>query len=302
MYGERKKVTEKVYPKGYADQLVADHARLVKCIHQLAETLIESGEWKFPEVQKKSDGKFLTHDILRSMDLLQPISIEQGEDEKFEDDPQRLLKKFESKQKEPIKSERVSPAPTYARQMSRDPSQESMAFLQYTGLENVPLSGYGLPQRPPGGHFPPTPDESPSKEGPQFDRSFGSGLQSTTNELKVTMLRAQSQSFAGPSSVSSVHAHAFDAVYGRSGYGQSQSPWPCSDATTYLQNEDSMPCMAEYGGPYTTLGATEAITIPDVQDGQPWLPDPLAPSTDTHMAYTMPLTTEDIGTEGRFEY
>ena len=160
-------------------------------MHTLYGRLINANiEWDYPVVERRDGKDFLTHDILKSMDLIEPGSQFEGDEEIFDDDPDSLFKKMADREEKDRQIEsarrrdvRSPPALDMTMQtptapMSRMSSMDSMQYnMSYPTLDKPQMPvlqqynyGPGGPhyQRAPGGHLPPTPTESPSKERPSL--------------------------------------------------------------------------------------------------------------------------------------
>ena len=149
------------------------------------------GEWDFPDVEKRgSNGTFLLHDILKTIDLLEPPVDGSDDSGYITEDPMQLCQKFEKKEEferrvaEAVEEVRirtpsvsdfpmVDPSGTpMSRSSSFGSSQHGTPFSQFKNLSSrqMPMYGYQPSPQPqygvgtPGGMMPPTPSESPSEE------------------------------------------------------------------------------------------------------------------------------------------
>ncbi|KAF1808645.1 hypothetical protein P152DRAFT_215462 [Eremomyces bilateralis CBS 781.70] len=98
VFGERKRVHDKVYPKGYVEMLEQQQAQLVAGLRELYHRLqpgCERQAWPGAPLETQENGHPLTHDILERLDLLY-LRIEGGPipDGTFEDDPAKLQQKM----------------------------------------------------------------------------------------------------------------------------------------------------------------------------------------------------------------
>ncbi|KAK3615253.1 Fluconazole resistance protein 1 [Elasticomyces elasticus] len=94
MFGERKRSHDKLYPKGYVEMLEQQQTQLVGGLQETYKQLAKTKTWTGPPLTER-DGRFLTHDILVGLGLIQPKREGSDADERFEEDcenvQQRLL-------------------------------------------------------------------------------------------------------------------------------------------------------------------------------------------------------------------
>lgn len=154
-------------PCSYTDQLVADQKRLIKCIHVLYEKCAENNiSWPGSELERRPiSRKCLTHDILKSLGILEPSHDEVGEENPFQDDPAKLLKEMEAKEASEKRKEEDPRQLLGGVSMSRSQSgRSSKSSSRHSGFYpslGPPPYQYNAP----GGNLPPTPpNQSPIKE------------------------------------------------------------------------------------------------------------------------------------------
>ena len=267
------------------------------------------------------------------MDLIEPCTVVEGEDgEMFDDDPQSIYKKMvakeesERKQEEAIKREAATPTgqdvimQTPTAPMSRMSSMDSMQYnMHYPMLDKlqmpVPPPYQYVPggphyQQTPGGHLPPTPTESPSKEGP--NQFFGLTQHGTDMSNRMSF---------GPQSRMVANAPQAPAVFGSSeGY-----PWETPAYTHPLNQQMAQPSphmqysaltpeqsmqMPAPGGPATTLAQTYESPmfapsgLPDQLPGdqQIWNTAAFQTENDPDMGYSpVGMDGDYAGSEPHFE-
>ena len=198
---------------------MANQARLVKCVQLLYGHCRKANlPWDYPNVETRTDnGRFLTHDILTAVGLIQPSTNEGDDEEDFHDSPETLLKKMEAKEVRDRKGQETimqdanttsmydATMQTPCASMSK---MSSLGSIQYSGhyptLEKLHVPGLppyshkpgGLQyQLIPGGQVPPTPTESPSKEGRAHDPF--SQTQHTMHMMNRMTVLPQADLFSG---------------------------------------------------------------------------------------------------------
>lgn len=94
MFGERKRLHNKTYPKGYVEMLEQQRTQLVAGLQQLYSRLQNRQEWPGGSLRNTEGGYPLTHDILERLDLLHSTSDASSNYEDFEEDCNRMLQKL----------------------------------------------------------------------------------------------------------------------------------------------------------------------------------------------------------------
>ena len=206
-------------------------------------------------MERETNGGFLTHNILKSMNLLQHIANEEDDDEaleSFEDDPKTLLKRFQEKeetgrqQHAATKQESSSPSPIHDTpmqrhySMSRTPSDGSIQYGgQYPMLDrsqqpsHIPIPHFG--HTPNGGFAPPTPGESPSRDGTHFQLALDHQLMNQMNTLNQPTFGVQPQNFSSVPLTTGMYAPAYGTLYGSTNYAQPPIHYS-NDPSPYLQH------------------------------------------------------------------
>lgn len=87
MGSERKKSHDKVYPKGYVEMMERQYKQIDGAAQDMYRKLLEAGLWEGPALQEYN-GKVLTHDILKGLDLLDKKA--DGSAEAFEEDCEKM--------------------------------------------------------------------------------------------------------------------------------------------------------------------------------------------------------------------
>ena len=90
---ERKKLHDKVYPKGYVEMLEQQQGQLVAGLQEMYRRLQTAQGWNGPDLPEAT-GHPLTHDILAALDLLESKHDDSGEFETFEEDFDTLQSKL----------------------------------------------------------------------------------------------------------------------------------------------------------------------------------------------------------------
>lgn len=175
------------------------------------------------------------------MDLLQPIvndeDSKEPQFERFEDDPRITLQRYEERERireheQALKNQiPYSPSPfenaqmytSRSASMSRTSSHGSMTFGTQGPMLNrshqpnhISIPRYG--HLPNGGQAPPTPAESPSRDG----LAFQSGMDQVMDQMKVLnqpTFGIRSQSFSGVTQAPGMYTQAYGPFPGANSYG-----------------------------------------------------------------------------------
>jgi len=97
VFGERKKSQDKVYPKGYTEQLEQQQTRLVEGVRKLYGLVVNNKPWPGNRLKEVSNGHPLTHDILKELGLLTVSNDGVTHYESFEEDPLEMQRKYSTR-------------------------------------------------------------------------------------------------------------------------------------------------------------------------------------------------------------
>jgi len=88
VFGERRKSQDKVYPKGFVEQLENNQPLMVAGLQEMYKRMVAAGAWEGPLLKDSLHGAPLTHDILEKLGVLKKDT--EGNMEYFEDDPEMI--------------------------------------------------------------------------------------------------------------------------------------------------------------------------------------------------------------------
>ena len=203
--------------------------------------------WDYPQVEKEPNGRYLTHNILKSMSLLEPIKnhrdVKGPTFKAFEEDPEITLQQYEARDQIRQKLQAIE------RHMSSSPAlyTDSRRFAPYPGTSigsgrmsasapnsrphssasthasshasmpnrsNQPNHIQIPPHTPIGGQLPDTPDESPGR-GEQkslFGRDF---VRNQMSALEQPAIEPYRQNLVGVTQAPSMHTQAYGSLPGQ---------------------------------------------------------------------------------------